>query len=687
MGTTQLVNRSKKRVARFGVFELDRDAGELRKQGVRLQLQPKPLQMLAILLERPGEIVTREELRRRLWDDDTFVDYESGLNTAANRLRLKLGDSAETPRYVETMARSGYRFITPVEWTDWPPPSAPVSTEVQPRTSPVGWYLAAATIAVASAVFAFFSMWMHPPARARFRQLTFRRGQVLGARFAPNGQDILYAAQWDRDPRRLYLTSRMSPESRALGFDDMTLVSISRTGELALLTSGGTMNIAGGKLFRAPMHGSDPSFVDLGITTAEWSRDGSKLALVRAGKGRSQIEYPPGNIIYSTSGWISNVRVSPVSEALAFVEHPVRHDEAGRVRLIAAGANSVLGGDWLNISGLAWHPSGKEIWLTASRDEGPRSVWAVSPSGKLRSVASAPGVLTLRDIAPDGKVLVSRDVRRLEIAGKLAGYETERDLSWLDWSRVQEISRDGSLILFDESGEAAGAHSQAYIRKVPDGAVTRLGEGIAAALSPDGKSALLIAEGRVRLQLMPVDGGTARALPDSGLSYQWVKYFPDGRRLLALGNLPKQGLRLYVQSLDHSGLTPISPEMMVRNAAISPDGDRVAVLSADNRLLVYPAAGGDPEEVPTTEPFAPLRWSKEGQWILVQRLSRYTELPARVFRIRTRTGEIKPWNEISPADPMGVNSVTGVSIGADERSYVYSYRRVLSELYLVEGWQ
>src|SRR5690242_3948048 len=135
MGTIQIVNGSKKRLARFGVFELDLDAGELRKQGVRLQLQPKPLQMLAILLERPGEIVTREELRRRLWDHDTFVDYESGLNTAANRLRLKLGDSADSPRYVETMARSGYRFIAPVERIDWaPPPSPPAAS------SPLRWY-------------------------------------------------------------------------------------------------------------------------------------------------------------------------------------------------------------------------------------------------------------------------------------------------------------------------------------------------------------------------------------------------------------------------------------------------------------------------------------------------------------------------------------------------------------------
>src|SRR5215831_9153672 len=149
MAAPQVINVSKKRVARFGVFELDLDAGELRKQGVRIQLQPKPLQMLAILLERPGEIVTREELRRRLWDDDTFVDYESGLNTAANRLRLKLGDSAETPRYVETMARSGYRFIAPVERVEWEPPAASPAPEPKRSASRLPWIIAAAAIVIA----------------------------------------------------------------------------------------------------------------------------------------------------------------------------------------------------------------------------------------------------------------------------------------------------------------------------------------------------------------------------------------------------------------------------------------------------------------------------------------------------------------------------------------------------------
>lgn len=116
-------NRS--RVARFGLFELDLSAGELRKSGVRLRLQGQPFQVLALLLERAGEVVTREELQQKLWPSDTFVDFDHSLNTAINKVREALGDSASSPRYVETLARRGYRFIAPVET----PPQAPQSPE------------------------------------------------------------------------------------------------------------------------------------------------------------------------------------------------------------------------------------------------------------------------------------------------------------------------------------------------------------------------------------------------------------------------------------------------------------------------------------------------------------------------------------------------------------------------------
>jgi DNA-binding winged helix-turn-helix (wHTH) protein len=102
------------RVVRFGVFELDLAAGELRKSGVKLRLQEQPFQVLALLLERAGEVVTREDLRQKLWPSDTFVDFDHSLNTAINKVREALGDSASSPRYVETLARRGYRFIAPV---------------------------------------------------------------------------------------------------------------------------------------------------------------------------------------------------------------------------------------------------------------------------------------------------------------------------------------------------------------------------------------------------------------------------------------------------------------------------------------------------------------------------------------------------------------------------------------------
>jgi cholera toxin transcriptional activator len=114
-GVVHALSQNNRRVARFGVFELDLSAGELRKNGVRLRLQGQPFQVLALLLERAGGVVTREELRQSLWPSDTFVDFDHSLNTAINKVREALGDSASNPRYVETLARRGYRFIAPVQ--------------------------------------------------------------------------------------------------------------------------------------------------------------------------------------------------------------------------------------------------------------------------------------------------------------------------------------------------------------------------------------------------------------------------------------------------------------------------------------------------------------------------------------------------------------------------------------------
>ena len=149
------------RLVRFGVYELDLRSGELRKSGARLGLQQQPLQLLSVLLEQPGQLVTREELRKRLWPDDTFVDFEHGLNAAVKRLRDTLGDSADSPRFVETVPRRGYRFIAPAS-VNGPSSLTTTTTEITPeRFLPRvkrGWPLL-----IAALVLSLAALWIYRP--------------------------------------------------------------------------------------------------------------------------------------------------------------------------------------------------------------------------------------------------------------------------------------------------------------------------------------------------------------------------------------------------------------------------------------------------------------------------------------------------------------------------------------------
>jgi DNA-binding winged helix-turn-helix (wHTH) protein len=128
------ISSSPARVARFGVFELDTRTGELRKRGIRVHLQEQPFEVLALLIERAGDLVTRDELKRRVWSDSVFVGFDQALNNAVAKIRLTLGDSAESPRFVETLERRGYRFIASVGWSA----EGRLAPAVKPDTMPEG---------------------------------------------------------------------------------------------------------------------------------------------------------------------------------------------------------------------------------------------------------------------------------------------------------------------------------------------------------------------------------------------------------------------------------------------------------------------------------------------------------------------------------------------------------------------
>lgn len=667
---------SSRRVLRFGSFELDRRSGELRKQGVKVKLQGKPLQILEALLERPGEIVTREALQARLWPSDVFVDFEAGLNTAANRLRIVLGDSAEHPRYIETLPRAGYRFIAPVEDVLTEPIRRPPLWQ---RTAFRG--TAAAVALAALLLTSWFALRRTPPAAFDFRQVTFRHGQVWGARFAPDAKSVVYTASWDNAPRRLFLTYPSSPESRTLGFEDMNLVAVAPSGELALLSIDGTLPVAGGTLSRVAMNGGAPTPVETNVMSADWGPTRDELAIAHAVDGTYQLEYPKGNVLASTAGWFGGVRISPRGDRIAFVEHPVRNDDRGFVKVTdLAGNAQTLSGEWTNVGGLAWHPSG-EIWFTAARDGASRSLWAVNTSGGFRAVTQIAGSMTLRDIAPDGSALISRDTTQLELAVLVDG-AGPRNLTWLDWSRVADVSADGSLVLFDESGVAAGAEYVIYLHRMSDGSTMRIGDGTAMALTPSGT--MVLARGtrdRTRLRLLPIGHGSPRDVPHAGLEYQWVRFFPDGRRLLALASEPGKSLRLYALDIEGGKPIALTPPTVTRTAAVSPHGTEVATLTANGKLTIYPATGGQGRVLPSDGPLGPLLWTHDG-WLYVQHLGAYTQIPTRLSRLHLASGRLEPWKEVRPLDTLGVNAITKVMMSADTGTVLFNYRRVLSELFV-----
>ena len=283
-------------------------------------------------------------------------------------------------------------------------------------------------------------------------------------------------------------------------------------------------------------------------------------------------------------------------------------------------------------------------------------------------------------------MLLTVESRRLEMAGAIAGEAHERDFSLTDWSRVQQLSRDGSMLLFDESGEGTGWRSVTYVRRTHTGQIVRLRDGLAQGFDDTGAAAFVLAEDRMNLWRVPVSGGEGEKLPSAGLIYQWARPFPGGAQLLALANLPQQPLRLYVQSVQTGKATPLTEPLMVRNAAAAPDGHSVALLKPDGKLFLYPTAAGTSRELPQ-ELLAPIRWSNDGEWLFVMHLRSSVQSSCQISRLRIATGELLPWKTLQPADITGVNSITGVTIADDENSYVYSYRRVLSDLYLVEGWR
>jgi eukaryotic-like serine/threonine-protein kinase len=529
---------------------------------------------------------------------------------------------------------------------------------------------------------------------ATFVRMTYRRGLVTGAAFAPDGQTIVYSASWDGTPNEVFTTRIGSPESRSLGLAGARLLAVSSKGELAVaLDARYKFHYSFfGTLARVALSGGAPRTVLRDVHEAAWTPDGEGLAVVHQVDGQERLEYPIGKILYESTGWINHVQFSPQGDRIAFLDHPVKSDDRGNVVVVdLAGKASTVSTGWSAERGLVWKGNG-EIWFTGARSGQPHNVWAVpAGGGDLHVVASVPVGLNLWDMTRDGRVLLEQHIKRSEMLGITAGERQERNLAYLDNPRSDDISPDGKTLLFTEQGEAAGGMYALCVRGLDGSPATRLGEGRGLALSPDGKWALsLLYSNPLQLLLWPTAEGQPRRLGLVGLTYGlFASWTPDSRRILYTATAPKQRARIWTQEIDGGEPVPVTPEgAALVGFGLSPDGDRVAATHPDGAIAIYPLGGSQnmsakPAVVPGIEPGERLiRWDQSGRHFF---LYQPAQLPARIFRVEIESGHREMVREIMPEDRTGVFSIRSLQMSPDAHRLVYSFYRMQSELYVVTG--
>lgn len=548
------------------------------------------------------------------------------------------------------------------------------------------WRLLAAglllVLLVAGGAFAALSGWRRRP-QPEYEQITFQQGYVPAARFAPDGQTVIYSAAWGQPAIKLYSMRLGATESRELNLPPAELLSVAPTGELAIDLNGVTWNGKGGRLARAPMDGGAPRALLDDIGAADWAPGSGKLAVARFVPGKCQVEYPIGNPLYQTIGWISHLRFSPQGDAIAFLDHPILGDDRGSVVLLdLEGKQRRLTREWNGTQGLAWSPDGREIWFTATAGlDVDRPLWAVTRAGKQRMVLRVPGGLYLEDIAPDGRVLLRHDERRYEVTAVQVG-GASRLLSWLEIMIAASVSPDGKFVVI---GDETAAEYGVYLRKVDGSPPVQLGAGVAGAISPDGKWVTSIpVNDTSKVVLFPTGIGEARTVTAPKFHYRSANWTSDGRRLVVRGSQADGPLQVWAQDLSGGSPRPITPQGVDGLFLTINHRDYVCARDDSGAVRLYPVDGGPPRKVTgISGSELVLGGSPLSDAIYVS--PDPESIPLHVLKVNTITGVRQPFVTVAPTDPAGVMVVFPPMITADEKQYVYTLVRDFSVLYVAKG--
>jgi Tol biopolymer transport system component len=336
---------------------------------------------------------------------------------------------------------------------------------------------------------------------------------------------------------------------------------------------------------------------------------------------------------------------------------------------------------------VAWRPDGKEIWFTAVEKGNNLNLMAVDLSGKVRTLLDLPIAITLQDIAPDGRVLVTLNSKRLAMAFSTLGNKKEDvDLSWHDLNSPREISHDGQYVVFEDASEAAGPGYGVVVRKVDGTLPIRLGDGSAGGMSPDGKWAISISTSKAaQLTLLPIGAGQPRQINVTGLSHiqnGWGRFLPDGQGIAVNGDETGHAHRCYVVNVSTGSAKAATPEG-IPCGPLSPDSRYVLGIAANRSVAIYPLDGGEPKPQPNVpSAFHPVQWSDDGAFLYGYHMG---EFPSKVYKMEIATGRETMLQELRPGVPAGIVMVAPIIVSRDGTRFAYSYNQTLSTLCLISG--
>jgi eukaryotic-like serine/threonine-protein kinase len=524
-----------------------------------------------------------------------------------------------------------------------------------------------------------------PPEPPTYRQLTFARESISSARFAPDQRTIIYNSARIGAQTELFSLAPDSHASVALGLKDVDVESISSTGEMLLIQQRHSLvRVARvGVLARAPLSGAAPRPMMSDVADADWGPD-SQIAVARYVEGHFRIEYPIGHVLYEpATGYVSNVRVSPKGDWVAFAEHPTLGDDAGNVAMVdSSGRKRTLSPRQSAIEGINWTPSGKEVWFNGAEAGIEFQVRAADLSGHTRVVDRIPGIPALYDVARDGRVLLGQGILRVLTYARGFGQDQEHDVTIQNWSEVSTLSSDGRQVLLSNEGAGSTPDYDVYVRASDGAAPVRIGDGYGYDFSPDMKwvlSSLTLHIPR-QLFLIPLGTGETKQITHDSIDRGRARFLPDGKNVVFTGTEPGHKSRIYAQAIDSGTARPISPEGV---SGFVPTADGKFVFGSSDSVALYPVDGqGAPRPAPGIHPDETIfSVSPDGRSALVGVLLGYS---IDVVRVDLTSGRRELFKKIGPSDPAGVLLV-GAVFTPDGKSYAYSCFSELSQLYLVEG--